>query len=142
MRTLFLAILLAISISARAATLSVTNMIPYGAMIGTNGNPGTNNGTPVLLGYAYVSTPPAFSIQNGGMGSTNILSTNTLTGNIQIGMATNDFPLTTSTYNPSVTNGVTDTVQPTQIKVPIYGRVQIIVTNNISVGVWSVFLGP
>ena len=118
---LFILLVLAVVVvwNARAGSTLI-----LGSMTTVNG---TTNTAGTLIGSVY---PPrgTFSIQNGGLSSTN-----ELTVNVQLSIdGTNYF--TVGTYIPSATNATTEAYTPTFTGVSIYMRAQVVTTGAVQVG--------
>jgi hypothetical protein len=113
------------------AGTTVSNLLTYQTISTT-----TNNGSPVLIGTAYVPTTPTFAIQYEGL-----FATNDVLVRVQYGLDTNTFS-TITTWNPASTNASTGLITPSGITLYIYGRTQIVTTNATDVGSSAVFVTP
>lgn len=129
-RILILLLLLVAAIPALAGT-TVTNLLTYQSVNNT-----TNNGAPVLIGTAYITTTPNFNIQQAGL-----VNTNDILVRVQYGLDTNTFT-TVYTWNPTSTNAGDSVISPSGFTVYVYARTQIVTTNNTSVGSKAIFTTP
>jgi hypothetical protein len=123
------AILLSLFQASAFGAITSSNLVTYAA----TGGASTNNGVPVLIGTAYISTPPSFIISDGGTTTTNAISVD-----IQYGLDTNNFT-TQTTYTKSVTNATEGVITPGVLAVKIYARTRVVTTNGVSVGTKAVF---
>jgi len=130
-KSFLLALLLLPVLAVLADTVTVTNLLTYTTVDTT-----TNNGSPVLIGTAYVPTTPTFTIQSGGL-----TDTNALVVYIQYGLDTNTFS-TIATYYQATTNAQDGTVVPSGITLSIYARTQVVTTNSVNVGTKAIFVTP
>jgi flagellar basal body-associated protein FliL len=90
---------------------------------------GTNSGTPIVLGSAYI-TPMTFFFQNTGLPTTNAFR-----ANIKFGLSTNTSTFATvGVYVPASTNAIREAYVLTNSSITIYGMVDMITTNSLSVG--------
>lgn len=123
---LFLALLLPLLMMASTGQGAITssNMVTYAA----TGGASTNNGTPILIGYAYIQSSPSFIISYGNT------TTNALTVNVRYGLDTTNFATITTFTNGTSTNATDAVVTPGTMKIPIYAQTQVITTNNMNVG--------
>ena len=125
---------LAVVTSARAATLTFSNLVTYAASGGIT----TNYGVPVLIGTATVPIPPSISFAHAGLASTNAVIVY-----VQIGTSTVSNQMTTvAVIAPSVTNALTEAIPAPTISVPIYLQTAIVTTNNSTAGTTAAFLSP
>ena len=120
-----------LSFVVRADTITSSNMLTY-----TEVDTTTNNGTPVLIGTAYIPTAPTFIISSGGLSATNALVVY-----IQYGLDTNTFS-TVATYTQSTTNAQDGTITPSGISLSIYAQTQVVTTNAVNVGTKAIFVTP
>jgi hypothetical protein len=126
----FLSAILLLTFIARGGT-TVSNLLTY-ATISTT----TNNGSPVLVGTAYIATTPTFNIQYEGL-----FATNDVLVRVQYGLDTNTFT-TVATWNPASTNAGDGLITPSGITLSIYARTQIVTTNATDVGSKAIFVTP
>lgn len=99
--------------------------ILLGSMVTVNNT--ITNSAGIVIGNFSV---PAgrFLIQNGGLSNTNAL-----TVNVQLSLDDVNFT-TVASYQPSVTNAVTDVFNPSFSPQNIYMRLQTVTTNSVQVG--------
>ena len=115
--------------SSSPAAVSSSNLVTYAA----TGGASTNNGTPVLIGTAYIATTPSFIISDGGT-----TATNAMVVYVQYGLDTNYFS-TVATYTKAATNATDGVVTPGGITLRIYAQTKVVTTNSVTVGTKAVF---
>lgn len=135
MKKLFLiSFLCGLALLADAATVTVTNLVTYGA----SGGASTNYGTPVYIGAAIVPLPPNVLFSHGA------LVTNTAAYvNVQIGTSPASNMMTTvATIYPSTTNAWDETYSASSLTLSIYLQTVVVTTNNSTVGTKALFSAP
>lgn len=107
------------------ATLTVSNLITYGA----SGGASTNYGVPILIGTAIVPLPPSVTFNHAGL-----LTTNSAIMFIAVGTSSISNQMVNITTNIPVTNATAEVIQQTSLSIPIYMQTIVITTNNSTYG--------
>lgn len=123
---------LLLSFSSRAS-ITVTNMVTYGA----SGGASTNYGVPVLIGNAFILIPPDINISHAAL-----VTTNSAVVTVQVGTSTaSNLMSTVTTFYPQ-TNAMEEVIHPASLSIPIYEQTVVVTTNNSTIGTKAIFNNP